>query len=171
MHSRLAFLFCVVTAACGSGDPAVSEAPEPVTATAVASSERAEDLPHVTTPAGKRIDLEVASTAASRARGLMFRDHLPRGRGMIFVFPTEEIQGFWMKNTLIPLDILWIDSAGAIVHIERDVPPCRADPCPTYSSPHPARYVLELAAGEAAHYTLEPGQRLALEGIESYRVE
>lgn len=155
------FLLAALTA-CGSGDPAVPADGEALPATAGSVA---------VTPGGNRIDLEVASTPGTRARGLMFRDTLPRGRGMLFIFPSEEIQGFWMKNTLISLDLLWLDSTGRIVHIERSVPPCEADPCPTYTAPAPARYVLEIAGGEAEFHALGPGQVLRIEGVEGYRVE
>jgi hypothetical protein len=86
---------------------------------------------------------------------------------MLFLFPDTAVYPFWMKNTLIPLDIIWIDGSGAIVDIARDVPPCRADPCPSYPPKGPARYVLELSAGEAAARGLGEGDRLVLEGIEN----
>src|SRR5688572_12246217 len=77
--------------------------------------------------------VEMATDDATRAQGLMYREHLPAGRGMLFVFPGNDVYSFWMKNTLIPLDMIWIDEGRKVVHVKRDVQPCRADPCPSYS--------------------------------------
>ena len=114
---------------------------------------------------GQRYKVEVADDDAERARGLMFRDELASGSGMIFVHDREEPQAYWMKNTKIPLDILYFDSARKLVAQQRDVPPCSAgDACPPYPSNAPARYVLELNAGEAAKLKLENGAELTLGG-------
>jgi uncharacterized membrane protein (UPF0127 family) len=113
--------------------------------------------------AGQRYKVEVADDDAERARGLMFRDELASGHGMIFIHDREEPQAYWMKNTRIPLDILYFDSARKLVAQQRDVPPCSAgDACPPYPSNAPARYVLELNAGEAAKLKLENGAELKL---------
>ncbi len=115
---------------------------------------------------GQRYKVEVADDDAERARGLMFRDELASGSGMIFVHDREEPQAYWMKNTKIPLDILYFDSARKLVAQQRDVPPCSAgDACPPYPSNAPARYVLELNAGEAAKLKLENGAELKLGNI------
>ena len=114
---------------------------------------------------GQRYKVEVADDDAERARGLMFRDELATGHGMIFVHDREEPQSYWMKNTKIPLDILYFDDARKLVAQQRDVPPCSAgDACPSYPSHAPARYVLELNAGEAAKLKLENGAELTLGG-------
>ena len=114
---------------------------------------------------GQRYKVEIADDDAERARGLMFRDELAAGSGMIFIHDREEPQAYWMKNTRIPLDILYFDSARKLVAQQRDVPPCSAgDACPPYPSNAPARYVLELNAGEAAKLKLENGAELKLGG-------
>lgn len=111
--------------------------------------------------AGQRYQVEIAGTNAQRARGLMFRDELPVGRGMLFIHDREEPQAYWMKNTRIPLDILYFDNARRLVSQQRDVPPCSAgDGCPPYPSDAPARYVLEINAGEAARLGLKRGAEL-----------
>lgn len=110
---------------------------------------------------GQRYKVEVADDDAERARGLMFRDELAAGTGMIFVHDREEPQAYWMKNTKIPLDILYFDNARKLVAQQRDVPPCTAgNACPSYPSNAPARYVLELNAGEAAKLKLQNGAEL-----------
>lgn len=111
--------------------------------------------------AGHRYGVEVADDDAERARGLMFRDRLAADRGMLFIHEREEPQSYWMKNTRIPLDILYFDDARRLVSQQRDVPPCAlGDACPPYPSQAPARYVLELNAGEAARLGLQQGTRL-----------
>lgn len=110
---------------------------------------------------GQRYKVEVADDDAERARGLMFRDELAPGTGMIFLHDREEPQAYWMKNTRIALDILYFDNARKLVAQQRDVPPCSAgNACPPYPSNVPARYVLELNAGEAAKLKLQDGAEL-----------
>lgn len=111
-------------------------------------------------PGGKSVTAELALTDAERERGLMFREKLQPDQGMLFVFEEESAYAFWMKNTLIPLDLLWIDKERKIVHIWRNVPPCKEDPCPTYAPDRPGLYVLELAAGAADRYGLKLFDRL-----------
>jgi uncharacterized protein len=111
--------------------------------------------------AGKRYTVEVASDDASRARGLMFRDSMPADAGMLFIHEREEPLAYWMKNTRIPLDILYFDSQRRLVAQQRDVPPCSAgNACPSYPSRAPALYVLELNAGQAAELQLQDGMEL-----------
>lgn len=107
---------------------------------------------------GERYAVEIADDDAERARGLMFRDVLAEGHGMLFIHVSEEPQSYWMKNTRIPLDILYFDDSRRLVAQQRDVPPCSlGDACPPYPSNAPARYVLELNAGEAARLELQDG--------------
>lgn len=110
---------------------------------------------------GQRYAVEVADDDAERARGLMFRDVMAAGRGMLFIHDSEAPQAYWMKNTRIPLDILYFDDARTLVSQQRDVPPCSlGDRCPPYPSNSPARFVLELNAGEAARLGLQDGVQL-----------
>jgi uncharacterized membrane protein (UPF0127 family) len=111
--------------------------------------------------AGARYQVEVAQDDESRARGLMFRDQMDADHGMLFIHDREEPQAYWMKNTKLALDILYFDSARRLVSQQRDVPPCSAgNACPPYPSFKPARYVLELNAGQAARLKLEDGAEL-----------
>jgi uncharacterized membrane protein (UPF0127 family) len=110
---------------------------------------------------GQRYAIEVADDDAERARGLMFRDELAADRGMLFIHERQEPLAYWMKNTRIPLDILYFDDARKLVSQRRDIPPCSlGDRCPPYPSDAPARYVLELNAGEAARLGLKDGAEL-----------
>jgi len=147
----------VVLSTCDSA-PTAPPAPNPA------------DSPAVILPNGTRVIVEVAANDESRAAGLMFRDRLDRDRGMLFLFPVTGHYPFWMKNTLIPLDMIWIDEGKRIVHIKNDVPPCRADPCPSYAPGVAARSVLEVAAGEAARNRLQVGNVLKFENIDRFTV-
>lgn len=118
----------------------------------------------IVTLRGTSFAVELATDAMTRERGLMMRTSLPEGHGMLFVFRKEVPQGFWMKNTLIPLDILYFDGKRRFVSVQADVPPCKADPCPIYPSAAPARYVLELSGGTAARMGLKTGDELTLAG-------
>ena len=110
---------------------------------------------------GQRYEVEIADNDASRAQGLMFRDKMADGHGMLFIHDYEEPQAYWMKNTRIPLEILYFDTGRKLVTQQRDVPPCSAgDACPIYPSNAPARYVLELNAGQAAKLKLQDGSEI-----------
>lgn len=110
---------------------------------------------------GQRYEVEIADNDASRAQGLMFRDKMADGHGMLFIHDYEEPQAYWMKNTRIPLDILYFDTGRKLVTQQRDVSPCSAgDACPIYPSNAPARYVLELNAGQAAKLKLQDGSEI-----------
>jgi uncharacterized membrane protein (UPF0127 family) len=121
----------------------------------------------VVLPDGFTVHVEVAADDATRQQGLMYRDTLPENRGMLFFFASTGNYPFWMKNTLIPLDMIWIDDQKRIAHIAAAVPPCKADPCPSVPPDADARYVLELASGVAARHGLANGQTLRFEGMEN----
>ena len=116
----------------------------------------------VTMPQGNVIAAELADTTEARARGLMFRPSLEKNRGMLFTFAEPQPWSFWMKNTRISLDIIWMDGNKKIVHIERNVPTCSRtdDGCPQYQPNENALYVLELAAGSADALKLDRGATL-----------
>jgi len=108
----------------------------------------------------KPFRVEIADTPEKHARGLMFRRCLKDGYGMLFVFSEEEIRSFWMKNTLIALDMVFINGDRQVVDLLGSVPPCRADPCPSYTSALPARFVLEIAGGQAEKLGLKTGDKI-----------
>lgn len=105
-------------------------------------------------------EVEVVQKEEERARGLMFREFLDENKGMLFIFSDSRPHSFWMKNTLIPLDMIWIDYAQRIVDIIPGVPPCKADPCPVYTPKGSALYVLEVNAGLAQKAKMAVGERL-----------
>jgi len=137
-----------------------------------------EDNPHTTaepenrasrvvieSPSGTRVSfkVEVARTPGERERGLMFRQSLPENHGMLFIMPREEVQYFWMKNTLIPLDIIFIDSNMRIVGIIENTEPLSTK---TLTIGKPSKYVLEINAGLAKKYLLSEGSRITFENVE-----
>lgn len=107
-----------------------------------------------------RVFVEVPDEREEFARGLMFRSHLPWNAGMLFAFDEEEPRRFWMKNTLIPLDMIFIDSSSKIIDIKENVPPCKQEECPTYPSREPAQYVLEVNAGFVREMGIKIGDQL-----------
>jgi uncharacterized membrane protein (UPF0127 family) len=135
-----------------------------------ASAPIAASAPRVILPDGFPVVVEIAASDEMREQGLMYRDSLPADKGMIFLFTTMGEYAFWMKNTLIPLDMIWIDDQKRVVHVGRDIPPCRADPCPSYPPHAAARAVLELAAGSARAHKVVDGSRLRFERIDGVPV-
>ena len=119
----------------------------------------------VVTAAGvRKFEMEVASNDADRRIGLMNRRSLDENRGMLFIFESQGFLSFWMKNTLIPLDMIFVDEGGGVCHIVRNAQPCRAvndSDCAKYSSEYPARYVLEIGAGLAQKFGIAPGDRVS----------
>ena len=123
---------------------------------------------------GTTVALEIADTEPKRNRGLMFRDKLGEGEGMIFIFEQPGDYAFWMQNCRIALDIVWLDRSFKILSMAESVPPCRlpgceppcaSNECPSYP-PKPgisALYVVELAAGFAKRHGLATGQTIAVQ--------
>ncbi len=119
----------------------------------------------IQTPDGSTIYAEIADTPEKRSRGLMFRTSMAPDRGMLFTFSEPGMHTFWMKNTKMALDMLWLDQKGTIVHVAHDVPICeRTDNlCPRYRSTTLAYFVLELTAGQADKLKLRKGTRLSIQ--------
>lgn len=116
--------------------------------------------PRVIFPDNFVVSVEIAADEELRAQGLMYRDHIDPGKGMLFVFPRDDVFSFWMKNTRIPLDMIWVDANKRIVGIRENVPPCKVEDCPSYGPGVIARYVLEVGGGEAAKHGLKVGDLL-----------
>lgn len=140
--SALAFAACAAAPAVPSGTPSV-------------------------TLRGHTFSVELAATPEQQAHGLMDRTSMPADHGMLFVFPQAQPLTFWMKDTLIPLDMLFFDDAHRLVAIQANAPPCKADPCPIYPSVVPARYVLELNAGTAAKLGVRKGDVITFSNLPS----
>jgi uncharacterized membrane protein (UPF0127 family) len=108
-----------------------------------------------------RVRVEIARTQEEQSHGLMYRTSLPEDHGMLFLFPEEIDHSFWMKNTLIPLDMIFIGADGRIAGIHAKATPLSQTPI---SVGKPSRWVLEMNGGWAAYHGVEPGDRVGLEG-------
>jgi uncharacterized membrane protein (UPF0127 family) len=108
-----------------------------------------------------RFTVEIADTPATWARGLMERPSLAPDAGMLFIFPDVTPRAFWMMNTLIALDMLFIDAGRRIINIQDNALPCQPPRhCPTYHSRAPAKYVLEIAGGRARALGIQEGDQV-----------
>ena len=114
---------------------------------------------------GKIFDLEVAKTPHQKSLGLMFRTSLPNNRGMLFPFEQPRRIRFWMKDVLIPLDMVFLRN-GTVVAITGSAPPCITEPCPTYGPTwHAADQVIELRGGRVAEVGLEIGDTVNVQSM------
>ena len=104
------------------------------------------------------INIEVADDDAEREQGLMYRDTMAENEGMLFLMESEEIQNFWMKNTILPLDILYVDSERRIVSIHKDCKPYSLD---QIVSAKPALFVVEVNAGYTNKYGIKVGDQIS----------
>ena len=107
------------------------------------------------------INVQIADDNEERMKGLMFIEKLDENGGMLFIFEKEDYQAFWMKNTLIPLDMIFINDELQIVDIKNAIP-CKRDPCAIYTSKQPARYVLEVNGGFAAKNSIDKYDKITL---------
>jgi len=113
-----------------------------------------------------KLYLEVADDPEERAVGLMGRESLGRDRGMLFVYANNQILSFWMKGTLIPLDIIFIDGDSVVVDVQTMRPEHETAPIlPITRSAAPARYAIEVNEGVAAECGVEPGVRAELRSL------
>ena len=110
-----------------------------------------------------KIKVEIADDAAERAKGLMLRDFLDENSGMLFIFEKEGNYSFWMKNTIIPLDMIWISDSMEIVDISH-ADPCVEEPCRSYRPQEEARYVLEVNGNFTVEKGIQIGDNIAISG-------
>jgi uncharacterized protein len=112
--------------------------------------------------------VEVAETQYQKERGLMFREKLADDSGMLFWYDRDGIYSFWMKNTYIPLDMIWVSASKEVVFVEKNAQPClpagvpAAEVCPAINLDVPARYVLEVNAGMADRIGLQIGDQVEI---------
>ncbi len=111
------------------------------------------------------IDVEVANTEREREEGLMKRTELKKHSGMLFVFETPIITSFWMKDTLIPLDLLFFSEDGYFSSAYDAIPPCKKAECPTYKSIELTKYALEMNAGDRKSLGIGVGWKLDLSSL------
>lgn len=117
----------------------------------------------VTFPNGARINAETMRDDIELIKGMMFRETMPANRGMLFVHPEENIFHYWMYQTKIPLDIIWMDHDRRIVEMSLDTPPCKstaAKDCTNYGGNYKSKFALEVNAGIAKKNGLKVGDTL-----------
>lgn len=125
------------------------------------------DLPGPTvTISDVTVQVEIADDLEERRKGLMYRSELPQFSGMWFIFEDEKPRTFWMKNMVIPIDIIYISKDLEIVSIVKSAQPCEADPCGVYPSFEAVQYVLEVNAGFADRYNIQTGQSVLVDTVE-----
>ena len=167
------FLLVLLLAGCGSsatGSSATGSSATGSSGTGASASPGAEStgtaselrIVTIDSSGGGKVELmvEIADDLPEQTRGLMGRTALGEDRGMLFVYPDEEVLSFWMKNTLIPLSIAFIASDGRIVDLQ-DMKPLDDDP-PHYVSAEPARYALEVNKGYFEKHGIKVGDRADL---------
>ena len=104
-----------------------------------------------------KIDIEIANNDETRARGLMYRSNMKENQGMLFIFPQERYQSFWMKDTVIPLDMIFVNANREIVTIHKNTTPYSLK---SYPSDKPAKYVIEVNAGFTDKYNIQIGDKI-----------
>jgi hypothetical protein len=127
--------------------------------------------PTVTMPSGAVYRVEIAASSVSRAQGLMFRESLQDGRGMLFLFPKPSVESFWMKNCNFPIDIVWMDANRKVIFVSAHTPPCKEDPCPTFGPKEESLYVLEIPDGAAARESAVVGSTLTFANVPALPAE
>jgi uncharacterized protein len=141
----LAWALAAAAGLVGGDNPAMDDTPR----TPELEGDGSRTVSYRLEPAGGRpqtVRLEVAADPAARSRGLMGRRQVPAGTGMVFLYPADVTEAYWMKNTLVPLSIAFVAADGRVVSVA-EMPPCTADPCPSYAPAGPYRYAVELRAG------------------------
>jgi uncharacterized membrane protein (UPF0127 family) len=167
LRAWLALIVGLALLGCGRGEerPARALAAYDASARAPTSTTQERTAAVTLTPPGKspvRVSVELARTEEQRARGLMYRQHLPMDRGMLFLFSKDEIQSFWMKNTLIPLDLIFIKSDLTVAGVVENAEPMTQTPRSVAS---PSRYVLEVNGGYARQHGIAAGTPVAFDEV------
>lgn len=170
--ARAAFLGAIVAVGCGTqADPSASQRPAPPVVegqgVAAQATAKAQAGPRVVLmPPGRdavSVKVEVAKDAAQRQRGLMFREHMDDDAGMIFLFERPQQLAFWMHNTYIPLDMVFIRADMTILGVVENAEPRTDD---SRQVPGMSQYVLEVNAGFTRKHGIGPGQLVKFEGLE-----
>jgi uncharacterized membrane protein (UPF0127 family) len=136
---------CILLSGCGRGEQAVKDF----------------NKRPVTLPDGTVIHAEVLTNRIDMGRGMMFRDSLPEGQGMLFIHGTPDKYSYWMYQVKVPLDIIWMDANGVVVEISENTPPCpskSARDCPNYGGNKDSLVVLELPGGYGRKHGVAVGE-------------
>jgi uncharacterized membrane protein (UPF0127 family) len=166
-----AVMLFLLAAACS---PAPDEVESPVDRPGPAAESRSQtgpaESPVVTLPDGFEVTLELAITPDELAQGLMFRPSLAEDRGMLLIFGEERLPNIWMMNTLVALDLVYLDRTGTVVDVIADAQPCPSEPCPRFSPKRPAQAVLEIPAGGAGRHDVIEGAVLVFSAVPDFPV-
>jgi len=115
------------------------------------------------------LEVQIADTESRRIRGLMFQDQLPYDQGMIFVFEESGVYSLWMLNMQFPLDMIWFDADGKVVHIEQNIPPCETPTeimaCQSIVPSGNAKYILEVTSGFVDQFGITKDSNLTIISI------
>ncbi len=162
--SLLGIVLGILLIGCSAPTPAISPTATPAQ---IKASVMGQTLP-ISAQAiisGSTIKLEVAQTQQQQAMGLMYRITLPDNRGMLFTFDSPQPVRFWMKNVRIPLDMIFLRD-GEVKAIAASVPPCTAEPCPTYGPETVINQVIELRGGRAAELGLQANDKVKIKFLD-----
>jgi uncharacterized membrane protein (UPF0127 family) len=158
--------------AAASCSPSTDTAPDasPRNTTEATLPTEPQPMPVVRLPDEFEVTLELAITPDELAQGLMFRPNLAADRGMLLIFAEERIPSIWMMNTLVALDLVYLDSTGKVVEVITDAQPCPGEPCPRFSPKEPAKAVLEVPAGAAVEHGITRGLELEFVRVPGFPV-
>lgn len=162
---RYAAVIVMMVMTSGCAQPSAPTQPDMTQPSTPAASAEAATGPRVIFPDGFVVRVEIAADDHTRAEGLMWRDQLRPGTGMLFLYSEDGEYSFWMKNTKIPLDMVWIDSNYRVAAVKFHVPPCVIENCPSYSPNASSRYILEVAGGVAEAHGIKVGDQLRFEEL------
>jgi uncharacterized membrane protein (UPF0127 family) len=168
--TRFLLVMAVAAVSCTPSDDApASASPSGGSQLATSDAPRPQPLlPQVVLPDGFEVTLELAITPDELAQGLMFRPSLSENRGMLLIFSEERLPSIWMMNTLVALDLIYLDRNGVVVDVVTDAQPCPSEPCPRFVPKAPAQAVLEIPAGGANRHGVVDGERLTFERVPGY---
>ena len=121
-----------------------------------------ESLVFITKNKEVRVNVEIADTLIEHTKGLMYRTSLDENLGMLFIFQEEATRSFWMKNTYLSLDIIFVNSNFEIIKIAKNAQPCTKDPCDKYSSDSPIKYIVEVNGGFTEREGIEIGDKIKI---------
>jgi hypothetical protein len=168
----MALPLMIVIVATGACAPSPGTTASPVatseTGAAAMTEAPAKEKPKVLLPDGFEVTLELAITPEELAQGLMFRPKLPGDRGMLLIFAEERLPSIWMMNTLVALDLVYLDAEGTVVDVVTDAQPCPGEPCPRFTPKQAAKAVLEIPAGAATLHNVAEGAKLVFEHVPEY---
>jgi uncharacterized membrane protein (UPF0127 family) len=168
LRGPLLLAVALVVAALAAGWIAIASRPDQSptsTAAGNAVAGAARRYQYLLRPAGRppaRVSLEVAADEPARERGLSRRTEVPAGTGMVFLFPADTTAPFWMKDTLVPLQIAFVAADGRVVSLF-EMTPCHADPCSIYAPTSAYRYAVELSSGAFTGAGVKAGDKVVPE--------